>query len=89
MHISATFLKDERKSGTFEGTPYDFTLLHLLDDSTVRKVRLPRDVHTHPFSRGDEVEIDVEVADNVKITTSQDAYAQAVAGLRANLSAAN
>lgn len=80
----ATFLKLERKTGDFEGTPYDFTLMHLLDDVTVRKVRLPKGQHDVPFERGDVVpDLEVSVADNVKITTSEDAVSAAIRAVMA------
>ncbi len=84
MRISGTFLRTERKSGDFtndqgEKINYDYSLMHVLDDVAVRKVRLPKDVHTVPFEKGDAVEVDVEVADNIKITCSESAYRAAVA----------
>lgn len=83
MQMTAEFRKTERKSGDFDGTAYDFTVMHLLDEQSdvIYKVRLPQGVHSVPFTRGDVITVEVSVADNVKIRTDQNALEAAIAGL--------
>lgn len=73
LTITGTFLDSERTTGTFvpdgetEPRGYDFTALKLLVESDVVKVRLPKDVHVHPFTRGEEVTLSVTVPARTKI----------------------
>lgn len=75
LTLTGTFLASERKTGSFvpdgetESRAWDYTELRVLAGDNVVKVRLPKDVHEHDLTRGDDVELSVTVPDRTKITT--------------------
>lgn len=74
--ISGTLLGTERRTGDFEpddkpGTrvQFDYTVLTVHGGgSQVHELRLPKGMHTHPFTEGDAIEVEVSVPKSIKVT---------------------
>lgn len=78
--VSGKFLGSERRSGNFtpddrptESVAFDYTVLNVLTGMKVTEVRLPKGVHVHPFTEGDDVEVEVTIPKGIKVTATLDA----------------
>lgn len=76
--ITGTLLDTTRETGSFtppgeiEERSWDFTQLHILQGRIVTKVRLPKDVHRHNFTQGEQVSVEADIAGTPKLVADID-----------------